>query len=41
MMFAFDLLEPYGFQFFRNGLVVATIAGALCGLLGVFVVFEA
>ena len=38
MMFAIDLLEPYGFQFFRNGLVVATIAGALCGLLGVFVV---
>jgi manganese/iron transport system permease protein/iron/zinc/copper transport system permease protein len=40
MMFAFDLLEPYGFQFFRNGLVVATIAGALCGLLGVFVVLR-
>ena len=39
-MFAFDLLEPYGFQFFRNGLVVATIAGALCGLLGVFVVLR-
>ena len=40
MTFAFDLLEPYGFQFFRNGLVVATIAGALCGLLGVFVVLR-
>jgi manganese/iron transport system permease protein/iron/zinc/copper transport system permease protein len=40
MMFAIDLLEPYGFQFFRNGLVVATIAGALCGLLGVFVVLR-
>jgi manganese/iron transport system permease protein/iron/zinc/copper transport system permease protein len=40
MMFAFDLLEPYGFQFFRNGLVVATIAGTLCGLLGVFVVLR-
>lgn len=40
MIFAFDLLEPYGFQFFRNGLVVATIAGALCGLLGVFVVLR-
>jgi manganese/iron transport system permease protein/iron/zinc/copper transport system permease protein len=40
VIFAFDLLEPYGFQFFRNGLVVATIAGALCGLLGVFVVLR-
>lgn len=40
MTFAFDLLEPYGFQFFRHGLVVATIAGALCGLLGVFVVLR-
>ena len=39
-MFAIDLLEPYGFQFFRNGLIVATIAGALCGLLGVFVVLR-
>ncbi|KRO37002.1 MAG: ABC transporter [Acidimicrobium sp. BACL17 MAG-120924-bin0] len=35
-----DLLEPYTFQFFRNGVVVATIAGALCGLLGVFVVLR-
>ena len=40
MMLAFDLFEPYAFQFFRNGLVVATIAGALCGLLGVFVVLR-
>ena len=39
-MFAFDIFEPYGFQFFRNGLVVATIAGALCGLLGVFVILR-
>ena len=39
-MLAFDLFEPYGFQFFRNGIVVATIAGALCGLLGVFVVLR-
>jgi len=37
---AFDIFEPYGFQFFRNGLVVATIAGALCGLLGVFVILR-
>ena len=40
MMLAFDLIEPYGFQFFRNGIVVATVAGALCGLLGVFVVLR-
>ena len=40
MTLAFDLFEPYGFQFFRNGLVVATIAGALCGLLGVFVILR-
>jgi manganese/iron transport system permease protein/iron/zinc/copper transport system permease protein len=40
MMLAINFLEPYGFQFFRHGLVVATIAGALCGLLGVFVVLR-
>lgn len=40
MIFALDLLEPYGFQFFRNGLAVSTIAGALCGLLGVFVILR-
>lgn len=40
MMLAFDLFEPYGFQFFRNGIIVATVAGALCGLLGVFVVLR-
>lgn len=39
-MIALDLLEPYGFDFFRHGIVVATIAGALCGLLGVFVVLR-
>ena len=40
MTLAIDLLEPYTFQFFRNGVVVATIAVALCGLLGVFVVLR-
>ena len=40
MIIALDIFEPYGFQFFRNGLVVATIAGALCGLLGVFVILR-
>ncbi len=31
------LLEPFEYAFFRNGLVVATFAGALCGLVGVYV----
>lgn len=39
-MLAFDLFEPYGFEFFQRGIIVATIAGALCGLLGVFVVLR-
>ena len=39
-MLAFDLFEPYGFQFFQHGIIVATISGALCGLLGVFVVLR-
>ncbi|MGH7424739.1 MAG: metal ABC transporter permease, partial [Candidatus Methylomirabilales bacterium] len=34
------LLEPFGFQFFRNGLAVATVAGALCAVVGVFVVLR-
>lgn len=35
-----ELLQPFQFEFFRNGLAVATIAGALCGLVGVFVVLR-
>jgi len=35
-----DLAEPYGFEFFRNGVLVAVVAGALSGLLGVFVVLR-
>ncbi len=35
-----DMLEPYHFAFFRNGVVVSTIAGGLCGFLGVFVVLR-
>jgi manganese/iron transport system permease protein/iron/zinc/copper transport system permease protein len=31
------LLEPFQFGFLRHALVVCTVAGALCGLLGVFV----
>lgn len=34
-------LEPFGFAFFRNGLVVATLVGALCGMIGVYVVLRA
>ena len=35
-----ELLRPYEFQFFQNGLLVATVAGALCGLIGVYVVLR-
>jgi ABC-type Mn2+/Zn2+ transport system permease subunit len=31
------LLEPLEFEFVRHALIVCTVAGALCGLLGVFV----
>ncbi len=31
------LTEPFEFAFFRHGLMVATMAGALCGLIGVYV----
>lgn len=39
-MLAVDLAEPFGYEFFVRGLVVATLAGALCGLVGVFVVLR-
>ncbi len=35
-----ELLRPFEFEFFRNGLIVATFAGALCGLVGVYVVLK-
>jgi len=35
-----ELLRPLQFEFFRNGLMVATMAGALCGLVGVYVVLK-
>lgn len=35
-----DLLHPYTYEFFRNGVIVAVLAGALCGLMGVFVVLK-
>ncbi|MGH9196041.1 MAG: metal ABC transporter permease, partial [Acidimicrobiia bacterium] len=34
------LLEPFRFEFFRYGAAVTTIAGALCGLVGVYVVLR-
>ena len=34
------MLEPFEFAFFQRGLLVATLAGALCGLVGVFVVLR-
>ncbi|HEX4906602.1 MAG TPA: metal ABC transporter permease [Acidimicrobiales bacterium] len=35
-----DVLRPYDFDFFRNAVLVATFAGALCGLVGVYVVLR-
>ncbi len=35
-----EILRPFEFEFFRNGLIVATFAGALCGLVGVYVVLK-
>ena len=34
------LLDPLQYAFFRNGVIVATVAGALCGLIGTFVVLR-
>lgn len=36
MSFA-DLVDPFSYAFFVKGCVVATIAGALCGMTGVFI----
>jgi manganese/iron transport system permease protein/iron/zinc/copper transport system permease protein len=35
-----ELLRPLEFEFFRNGLIVATLAGALLGAIGVYVVLK-
>lgn len=35
-----SFVEPFSFAFFRNGLAVATLAGALCGLVGTYVVLK-
>jgi manganese/iron transport system permease protein/iron/zinc/copper transport system permease protein len=34
------VLSPFQFEFFVNGLIVATLSGALCGLVGVYVVLK-
>lgn len=34
------LLEPFQFEFFRNGSIVAVMVGALCGLIGVYIVLR-
>jgi manganese/iron transport system permease protein/iron/zinc/copper transport system permease protein len=34
------LLEPFGYEFFQRALLVATVTGALCGLIGVYVVLR-
>jgi manganese/iron transport system permease protein/iron/zinc/copper transport system permease protein len=34
------LLEPFQYEFFRNGMIAATLTGALCGLMGVYIVLR-
>jgi ABC-type Mn2+/Zn2+ transport system permease subunit len=34
------LLDPFRYDFFNHALIVATLAGALCGLVGVYVVLR-
>ena len=40
MMLAADVFKPFEFEFFRNGVIVATLAGALCGVVGCYVVLR-
>jgi ABC-type Mn2+/Zn2+ transport system permease subunit len=35
-----QLVEPFRYEFFRHAIIVATIAGALCGLVGTYVVLR-
>jgi manganese/iron transport system permease protein/iron/zinc/copper transport system permease protein len=35
-----SLIEPFSYEFFVRGMAAAVMAGALCGLLGVFVVLR-
>ncbi|HEX9758881.1 MAG TPA: metal ABC transporter permease [Nitrospiria bacterium] len=34
------LLEPLKYEFFRNGLIAAPMVGAICGLIGVYIVLR-
>ena len=34
------LLEPFQFEFFRNGVIISLLVGALCGLIGVYIVLR-
>ena len=34
------LLQPFQFEFFRNGAMAALLAGGLCGLIGVYIVLR-
>lgn len=34
------LLQPFQFEFFRNGTLAAVLVGGLCGLLGVYIVLR-
>ncbi|HEX7434332.1 MAG TPA: metal ABC transporter permease [Anaerolineaceae bacterium] len=35
-----DFLEPFQFEFFRNGILAAVMVGALCGAIGVYIVLR-
>jgi manganese/iron transport system permease protein/iron/zinc/copper transport system permease protein len=35
-----DLMEPFKYEFFVRGLYAATLAGTLCGMLGVYIVLR-
>jgi manganese/iron transport system permease protein/iron/zinc/copper transport system permease protein len=34
------MLEPFQFEFFRNGTIAAVLVGGLCGLIGVYIVLR-
>lgn len=34
------LFEPFQFEFFRNGVIVSLMVGALCGMIGVYIVLR-
>jgi ABC-type Mn2+/Zn2+ transport system permease subunit len=35
-----NVFTPFGYEFFRNGLLVSVLAGAVCGIVGVYVVLR-